>query len=107
MSQKRVSVGNKVILFIYAIMSQFLNNDTQIGQTRINFIGFLETFSSGSCFSLSFWTCEIDNVELGINHLTFACFFVVNCENGVTSGAGVVHFRASYNSNFFSIFEHF
>jgi hypothetical protein len=71
---------------------------TERRQTEINFGGFLQSFSGGACFALSFRSGQIDNVQFASLDLYFTLIvdlraFHCDCEDRVRSGRVFVHIR--------------
>lgn len=107
MSQQRVSIRNKNILFLNAVISQCLDDYSQISQTLVDVVGLLQSHTSCTSFWLTFRACQIDYIEFGLNGFSFANFSVVYGKNCMTSRRVLVHGMCSNDSDFLSILEHF
>lgn len=62
--------------------------------------------ASCSCFGLSLGTCQVDNVELGLDSFALPDLLVVDGEDCMTSGRVFIHGMGTNNSNFLAILEH-
>lgn len=105
MGQERVTIGNELAGLFLAVQGQFFNDDTQVGQTFVDVIGLFEPLPSGSSFGLSLRACQIDDVKLGIDHLSSSGFLVVDGEDCVTARAVFVHGMGSDDSDLLAVLE--